>query len=94
MTDVVRAHLVVRGVVQGVYFRGAMQAEARRLSVVGWVRNRPDGRVEAEAQGARQAVDAIVAWARHGPPAARVAELTLTWTTPADPAEGTFDVRR
>lgn len=90
----VRAHCVVRGGVQGVFFRGAMQAEALRLGVAGWVRNRRDGGVEAEVQGPRERVDALLAWARHGPPAARVAEVTVTWMTPADPAEGTFDIRR
>lgn len=59
----VRVHLVVRGRVQGVFFRGAMQEEAERLGVGGWVRNRPDQMVEAEAWGERAAVDALIAWA-------------------------------
>ena len=56
----VRAHLIVRGRVQGVWFRGSMQEEAERLGVAGWVRNRPDGTVEAEIEGERDAVDALV----------------------------------
>ena len=94
MPDVVRAHLVVRGVVQGVFFRGALQADAQRMGVVGGVRNRHDGRVEGEAQGPREAIDAVLAWARRGPAAARVAEVTVTWMTPAEPPEASFDVRR
>jgi acylphosphatase len=74
-----RAHLVVRGRVQGVWFRGSMQGEAAHLGIAGWVRNRPDGAVEAEVEGERAAVDAIIAWAQHGPPGARVAGVTVEW---------------
>ena len=54
----VRAHLLIRGRVQGVWYRGSMENEAERLGVAGWVRNRPDGSVEAEVEGAPEAVDA------------------------------------
>jgi acylphosphatase len=73
----VRVHLVVRGRVQGVWFRGAMQEEAQRHQLSGWVRNRSDGSVEAEAEGERAAVDALIVWAHEGPPAARVTEVTV-----------------
>ncbi len=72
MTARLRVHLVVSGIVQGVSFRAYTVDEARRLGVAGWVRNLPDGRVEAEAEGDREAVEALVAWCRRGPPAARV----------------------
>ena len=52
-----------------------MRDEARRLRVVGWVRNRADGSVEALVQGEPADVDALVAWARHGPPGARVDDV-------------------
>ena len=78
----VRAHLVVRGRVQGVWFRGSMQDEADRLGIAGWVRNRPDGTVEAEIEGEREAVDALIAWARHGPPGARVTGVSVEWVRP------------
>lgn len=65
----------ITGQVQGVGFRYAMQHEAARLGVTGWVRNRRDGSVEALVQGAADAVEALIAWARHGPPGSRVAEL-------------------
>ena len=73
------AHLVIRGLVQGVWFRGSMQREARRLGIVGWVRNCEDGNVEAEVAGTREAVEALVAWSHHGPSGAQVRDVTVTW---------------
>jgi acylphosphatase len=87
-----RAHLVVRGRVQGVWYRGSMQAEARRLGVSGWVRNRVDGAVEAEVEGEREAVDALVAWAQRGPSGARVTGVDVRWLEPANDRGG-FVVR-
>lgn len=69
--------LRIRGRVQGVGYRYALQEEAERLGVTGWVRNRLDGTVEALLRGEAQAVEAVVAWARRGPPAARVAEVQV-----------------
>ncbi|MCG6874382.1 MAG: acylphosphatase [Betaproteobacteria bacterium] len=71
-------HLKIRGLVQGVGYRDAMCREAGRLGVTGWVRNCPDGTVEAIVDGAPSAVEAIIEWARRGPPAARVAGVTLS----------------
>jgi acylphosphatase len=88
----VRVHLVVSGRVQGVWFRGAMQDEAERLGVSGWVRNRRDGSVEAEIEGEPAAVEALVTWARHGPPGARVADLVTRWIAPLG-ARGGFEIR-
>jgi acylphosphatase len=88
-----RAHVVVCGRVQGVWFRGAMQDEAERLGVAGWVRNREDGAVEAEAEGSREAVEALVAWARRGPPAARVEEVSVRWVDTRG-ERGGFAIRR
>ena len=65
----------VSGRVQGVGYRDALCAEAERLGVAGWVRNRSDGTVEALLQGEHSVVEALIGWARKGPPAARVAGL-------------------
>ena len=77
-------HLVVVGRVQGVAFRARAVAEATRLGLSGWVRNRMDGTVEARAEGTPEAVEAFVAWCRRGPPAAQVEEVQVT----PEPATG------
>ena len=70
-------HLTIRGRVQGVGFRYSMQQEALRLGVTGWVRNRRDGSVEAVVQGDEAALDALVAWAKHGPAGAHVTNVEI-----------------
>ena len=84
----VRAHLLVTGRVQGVWFRGATQAEAERLGVHGWVRNLVDGSVEAELEGPRDAVEQLVAWAQRGPSGARVVRVTIEWIAPTGERSG------
>jgi acylphosphatase len=74
-------HLRIHGRVQGVWFRESMRREAERLGASGWVRNAPDGSVEAMVQGSETAVDALVDWARRGPPQARVDRIEIE---PAD----------
>ena len=64
--------LRIHGRVQGVWFRESMRVEAERLNLTGWVRNTPDGTVEAVIQGPAEAVEALIEWARTGPPLARV----------------------
>jgi acylphosphatase len=77
-------HLLISGRVQGVWYRESMRLEAERLDVAGWVRNRRDGEVEAMVHGEEAAVEALIAWAWEGPPAARVDGIEAT------PAEGSF----
>lgn len=69
--------LRIRGRVQGVGFRMYMVRKARELGLSGWVRNRSDGSVEALVQGAPDAVEAMVAWTRQGPPSAEVSEVRV-----------------
>jgi acylphosphatase len=73
----VRVRVFVEGRVQGVNFRHYTCREANHLGVSGWVRNLPDGRVEAVYEGSRAAVEAMAAWTRHGPEWARVNSLTI-----------------
>lgn len=85
--------LFISGRVQGVGFRYSLQREAERLGLAGWVRNRSDGSVEALAQGAPDALEALTAWARRGPPAARVAEVKAEPADPLEPQRARFELR-
>jgi acylphosphatase len=67
----------VTGRVQGVSFRWYAASEARRLGLAGWVRNEPDGSVAAHLEGQADAVEEMVDWCRHGPPAARVHDVDV-----------------
>lgn len=73
----------VTGRVQGVAFRWHAEDEARRRGVRGWVRNEPDGTVLLHAEGEEEAVDDLVAWCQHGPPAARVEHVAVREAAPA-----------
>ena len=64
--------MVVRGRVQGVFYRASCAERARALGLAGWVRNAFDGRVEAEFEGDPAAVEAMLTWCAHGPPHAAV----------------------
>jgi acylphosphatase len=89
----VRRRVVVRGRVQGVFFRDTCREQARRLGLGGWVRNRGDGAsVEAVFEGPPDAVERMVAWCHHGPPRAFVESVDVDDDGP--PAgETTFRVR-
>jgi acylphosphatase len=75
----VRAHIVVSGIVQGVFFRSETRKVAARQGVTGWVRNRVDGRVEAVLEGDDVAVNAVIAFCRRGPSRAWVEGIEVTW---------------
>lgn len=76
-TPLVARRLLIHGVVQGVSYRASAAAVARRLGLAGWVRNRADGSVEALAAGPEDKVEAFTAWARRGPPSARVSRVEV-----------------
>lgn len=75
--ELTRVHLWISGRVQGVFFRATTSDEARTRGLTGWVRNAPDGRVEAEVQGPPDAVDQLIDECRTGPPMASVADVEV-----------------
>jgi acylphosphatase len=75
----VRAHVYISGRVQGVFFRSETKEKADEYGVKGWVRNLPDGRVEAIFEGEKEKVDKIIEFCRHGPPGAIVKNIEIIW---------------
>ena len=88
----VRAQVVISGLVQGVFFRAYTQKEAQALGLSGWVRNLPDGRVEAAFEGEKTAVNEMIAWCWEGSPSAKVSKADVSWEKPE--ALRGFEVRR
>jgi len=86
-----RAHVVVSGMVQGVFFRAETRDRARSLGLGGWVHNRADGAVEAVFEGDDERVDSMVEWCRRGPSGAHVEQVDTTWTAPE--GETGFSIR-
>ena len=84
---VVRYRVLISGRVQGVFFRDTCRRLAEQYGVAGWVRNLPDGRVEAVFEGDRRGVDRLVSWARRGPARARVTTVQVV----DEPPEGLTD---
>lgn len=82
MPEIIRRHVIVSGSVQGVFFRQSTCDQARAHGVCGWVRNRPDGSVEAVFEGSPDAVEAMAAWCAHGPPMARVTAVEASEEAP------------
>ncbi|WP_329376539.1 acylphosphatase [Streptomyces sp. NBC_01351] len=89
----VRKRVIVSGVVQGVFFRDTCRREALAHGVSGWVRNLPDGDVEALFEGGEDAVEAMVRWSRTGPAAAVVRAVEVHEEPVAPEAPSGFDVR-
>jgi acylphosphatase len=89
--DRTRAHVWVSGRVQGVYFRAYAEDEAAFRKVGGWIRNAPDGRVEAVFEGEGGSVEAMIQWCHRGSPAARVTDVEVVWEAPQ--GERSFRVR-
>jgi acylphosphatase len=77
--DLARLHLILRGRVQGVFFRRATLDEAQALGITGWVRNLHSGEVEIVAEGRRDHLRMLSAWTQTGPPGASVADATEEW---------------
>jgi acylphosphatase len=81
-----RVHVYISGLVQGVFFRARTHREATRLGLLGWVRNCPDGRVEAVFEGAQEKILEMIDWCRLGPRDARVDHVEVS----EEPCTGAF----
>jgi acylphosphatase len=79
MAEQARVHVVIEGRVQGVFFRAHTRDEARLRGLKGWVRNLPDGRVEALFEGEKKALTGMVAWCHQGPRYAYVESVQVDW---------------
>jgi acylphosphatase len=88
----IHAHALISGHVQGVGYRFSTRNEATYLGLQGWVRNLPDGRVEAVFEGNRPQVEKMVQWCHQGPPGAQVQDVKIAYTV----LEGLrgFEIRR
>ena len=88
----VRAHAMISGSVQGVFYRLKTQRIASELSLGGWVKNKIDGTVEAVFEGDRIQVEAVLKWCRKGPPGSAVADVEIRWE-PYTGSYTTFEIR-
>ena len=79
MEENARAHLIVSGRVQGVYFRAETQKAAAIFGLHGWVRNKRDGTVEAIVEGSKKDVMSLINWCKTGPPLSRVEKVDVDW---------------
>ncbi|MCX7793714.1 MAG: acylphosphatase [Thermodesulfovibrionales bacterium] len=80
----VRCHVFVAGRVQGVFFRAFTKDVAQSLGLKGWVKNLPDGRVEAVFEGSQELIEEALKKIRIGPPGARVDHIDLNWNEPPE----------
>ena len=88
MQNQVRAHVIISGRVQGVFFRVETKHAADGFGVFGWVKNRRDGTVEALFEGLQERVDAVLEWCKEGPPIAKVHSVDVEW----EDYKGEFDI--
>jgi len=75
----IRAHVFIAGRVQGVFFRSETRHEAKRHGVNGWIRNLPDGKVEAVFEGEEQDVKELIEFCKRGPPGAKITGINIVW---------------
>ncbi|HVU55234.1 MAG TPA: acylphosphatase [Puia sp.] len=87
-------HLLIKGKVQGVFYRASAKAAAERLHITGWVKNTPEGHVEALASGEEGGLRQFVEWCRKGPGKAVVSEVIELERRPDEEARGNFAIIR
>ena len=83
-----RAHVIVEGRVQGVFFRAYTSDEAKKLGLTGWVRNRPDGSVEAVVEGDTESIETMLHWFYQGSPGSRVTDVKVQKEDPVGDMSG------
>ena len=86
-----RAHVIIHGKVQGVWFRAHTKEMADKLGLKGWVRNLPDGNVEAVFEGDDESIREMISWCHHGPPLARVDKVEVEYEEPK--GEKLFEIK-
>ena len=79
MPEKARVHIFICGGVQGVFFRANTVKIAKELGLAGWVRNTPDGKVEAVFEGDKEKIEKIIEWSEKGPPFAKVTKIDIEW---------------
>ena len=79
MNKKIRAHIFVQGLVQGVFFRANTYKKAKDLGLFGWIRNLPDGRVEAIFEGEKDKVKEIIEWLKKGPMFAKIDDISVNF---------------
>ena len=77
--EIARLHIVIEGIVQGVFYRASTIEESSKLGLTGWVKNCPDGRVEAVFEGNTDKIEKILEWCKEGPPGAVVRNVETVW---------------
>jgi acylphosphatase len=87
MGKLVRVHLFIDGLVQGVFFRSTTRSVAKKYSIKGWVKNLPDGRVEVVAEGEEENIQKLIEFCKKGPPGAIVTDVQIIW----EEYKGEFD---
>ena len=85
--EIVRLHIVIEGIVQGVFYRASTIEESSKLGLTGWVKNCSDGRVEAVFEGEIDKIEQIIEWCKKGPPGAVVSNVE----TVLERATGEYD---
>lgn len=92
-----RVHLLISGLVQGVFFRHHTREKGENLGLTGWVRNTEDpstgsGQVEVVAEGAKENLEELIKWCREGPPGAKVEKVKVEWQEATGEFKG-FEIR-
>ena len=86
-----RAHIIITGLVQGVYYRVTTKQKADSLGLSGWVKILPDGNVEVIVEGNKEEIEQLIDWCRQGPPGAKVDGVEVKWSPCRNEYQG-FDI--